>query len=122
MSHGSVIHVTLRANAKGSFGPCVTSHHSCTNTLHIPTHTCTHITHAQTHYTYPHILVHTSTCTHIHFMAQVSKQRDRVTGLSTIQYKINSVVQLTIDGTPVNFVSVELQCDYERTPFCDNPV
>ena len=55
-------------------------------------------------------------------MAQVSKQRDRVTGLSTIQYKINSVVQLTIDGTPVNFVSVELQCDYERTPFCDNPV
>ncbi|KAL5471494.1 hypothetical protein EMCRGX_G029617 [Ephydatia muelleri] len=53
---------------------------------------------------------------------EVSKQRDRVTGLSTIQYKINSVVQLTIDGTPVNFVSVELQCDYERTPFCDNPV
>ena len=53
---------------------------------------------------------------------EISRQRDRATGLSTIQYKLNSVVQLTIEGAPVNFVSVELQCDYERTPFCDNPI
>lgn len=52
---------------------------------------------------------------------EISKQRDKTTGLSTVQYKLNSVVKLTIEGVPVNFVSVELQCDYQRTPYCDNP-
>ena len=51
---------------------------------------------------------------------QISRKRDRVTGLSTVVYKLESTVELSIDGTPVHFVNVKLDCDYEKTPFCDN--
>ena len=47
-------------------------------------------------------------------------KRDTLTGLDSLQYKITSVVSLTVGEAPINFVSVELHCDYEKTPFCDH--
>ena len=54
-------------------------------------------------------------------LPQVSKKRDRVTGVRTVKYSVTSTVEMTIGGAPLNFVSVELVCDYNVTPFCDNP-
>lgn len=52
---------------------------------------------------------------------EVSKKRDRVTGVNTVKYSVTSTVEMTIAGAPLHFVSVELECDYNSTPFCDNP-
>uniref|UniRef100_A0A182T624 Beta-1,4-galactosyltransferase 7 n=1 Tax=Anopheles maculatus TaxID=74869 RepID=A0A182T624_9DIPT len=47
------------------------------------------------------------------------RQRDRETGLSTVQYSIASQHKLTIDGVPVTLLNVDLQCDQQKTPWCD---
>ncbi len=52
---------------------------------------------------------------------KVSRRRDRKTGLNTVAYSVVSDVAMTIDGAPIRFVNVDLVCDYELTPFCDNP-
>lgn len=51
----------------------------------------------------------------------MSRQRDRKTGVNSVKYKIVSNIEMTISGAPLNFVSVELECDYDITPFCDAP-
>ena len=51
----------------------------------------------------------------------MSKKRDRKTGLSTVAYKTLSSLSMEISGAPLHFVSVELHCDHDLTPFCDNP-
>lgn len=51
----------------------------------------------------------------------LSRKRDRQTGLSTIKFKVVSNIEMTISKAPLNFVSVELVCDYDLTPYCDNP-
>lgn len=28
---------------------------------------------------------------------------------------------MTLNGAPFHFVDVELKCDYDATPFCDEP-
>ena len=52
---------------------------------------------------------------------QMSRRRDRKTGLDSVKYKLVSDLEMTISGAPLNFVSVELECDYKVTPFCDTP-
>ena len=52
---------------------------------------------------------------------QMSRRRDRGTGLNTLKYTVVSDIKMTIAGAPLHFVSVELECDYNLTPFCDAP-
>ena len=51
----------------------------------------------------------------------MSRRRDRGTGLNTLKYTVVSDIKMTIAGAPLHFVSVELECDYNLTPFCDAP-
>lgn len=48
---------------------------------------------------------------------EVTRKRDRETGLDTIQYKINGVNSLAINGIPVTVVNVNLTCDTKSTPW-----
>lgn len=43
-----------------------------------------------------------------------------MTGLHSVRYKLVSNIEMTIDGAPLHFVSVTLECDYDVTPFCDD--
>lgn len=52
---------------------------------------------------------------------QMSRKRDRTTGLNTLKYSILSHLNMTINGAPFHFVNVELACDTTVTPFCDVP-
>ena len=58
-------------------------------------------------------------CVHPLYM-QMSLKRDTLTGLNTLQYQVTGVVSLTVGEAPVKFVSIELHCDYDKTPFCDH--
>lgn len=48
-----------------------------------------------------------------------TRRRDRVTGLDTLKHRIVQVHNLTLDGTRVTVVNVELECDVSVTPWCD---
>jgi xylosylprotein 4-beta-galactosyltransferase len=52
---------------------------------------------------------------------QLSRKRDKRTGLSTLKYTLVSVTNITINHSPLTLANVELHCDYEITPFCDHP-
>ena len=54
------------------------------------------------------------------FLFQASFNRDRETGLNTMDHKILSRHELTIEGNPVSMIAVELNCKYKVTPWCDN--
>ena len=54
-------------------------------------------------------------------VSQMSRRRDRNTGLNTLKYTVVSDIEMTVAGAPLHFVSVELECDYNLTPFCDAP-
>lgn len=46
-------------------------------------------------------------------------RRDRVTGVDTVEYDIESFRQLRIDNmADVTVVNVRLRCDLETTPWC----
>ena len=45
--------------------------------------------------------------------------RDRTTGLSTLKYSLVSHANMTINGAPFHFVSIELDCDTNVTPHCN---
>lgn len=48
-----------------------------------------------------------------------TRRRDRETGLNTMRYRIEKVHNLTLDGTSLTIVNVELECDLTLTPWCD---
>lgn len=51
---------------------------------------------------------------------EVTRKRDRETGLSTVDYTIQDVKELTIDGTAkVTVLNIKLNCDRNLTPWCD---
>uniref|UniRef100_A0A182M291 Beta-1,4-galactosyltransferase 7 n=1 Tax=Anopheles culicifacies TaxID=139723 RepID=A0A182M291_9DIPT len=50
---------------------------------------------------------------------EITRKRDRETGLSTVQYSIHSRRELTIDGVPVTVLNVDLYCDKQKTPWCE---
>ncbi|XP_074603145.1 beta-1,4-galactosyltransferase 7 [Brevipalpus obovatus] len=50
---------------------------------------------------------------------EVSRKRDRDTGLSNIRFELTSTSQLVIDGFPCQVFNVKLFCDYNLTPWCD---
>lgn len=48
-----------------------------------------------------------------------TRRRDRATGLDTLRHKIAKVHNLTLDGTQLTVVNVQLECDASLTPWCD---
>eukprot|EP00118_Oscarella_pearsei_P011874 m.83182 g.83182 ORF g.83182 m.83182 type:complete len:266 (+) comp36334_c0_seq23:135-932(+) len=52
---------------------------------------------------------------------QVSRTRDRQTGLHSVEYEVVEMVNVTIKEAPCTVVNVKLSCNKERTPFCDKP-
>ncbi|XP_061387201.1 beta-1,4-galactosyltransferase 7 [Musca vetustissima] len=50
---------------------------------------------------------------------EVTRRRDRETGLNTLQYKITKVHDMLIDGTQITVLNIELECDLNKTPWCD---
>ncbi|CAG0887501.1 unnamed protein product [Darwinula stevensoni] len=50
---------------------------------------------------------------------EVTRKRDRVTGIDDVQYKMQSVTNLTVETIPVVVLNVELRCDASHTPWCD---
>ncbi|KAJ9586477.1 hypothetical protein L9F63_019877, partial [Diploptera punctata] len=49
----------------------------------------------------------------------ITRRRDRQTGLSNVAYKVNSKNEVIIDGAPITIVNIELSCDRNLTPWCD---
>lgn len=74
-----------------------------------------------------------SLCRHIHDRAHrkrdtakcfnqrdVTRKRDRETGLSTLNYRISSINKLRIDDiVNVTIVNIQLVCNHKETPWCD---
>lgn len=71
-------------------------------------------------------------CRHIHDRAyrprdtvkcynqrQVTRKRDRQTGLSNVSYELGQVVRVTIAGADVTVVNISLMCDKASTPWCE---
>ncbi|XP_055852877.1 beta-1,4-galactosyltransferase 7 [Episyrphus balteatus] len=50
---------------------------------------------------------------------EVTRKRDRQTGLDTLQYNISGVTSLTINAIPITVVNIILTCDMKTTPWCD---
>ncbi|RXG71154.1 Beta-1,4-galactosyltransferase 7 [Armadillidium vulgare] len=49
----------------------------------------------------------------------VTRRRDRQTGLSTTKYNLLSRKEMTADGYPFTILNIELLCDYAVTPWCN---
>ncbi|KAL5274194.1 B4GALT7 family protein [Megaselia abdita] len=50
---------------------------------------------------------------------EVTRKRDRKTGLNTTAYRIEKVYDLKIDGISITVLNVLLECDKSATPWCD---
>ncbi|XP_044754645.1 xylosylprotein 4-beta-galactosyltransferase [Coccinella septempunctata] len=50
---------------------------------------------------------------------EVTRKRDRNTGLHNVNYKIISWNNLTIDNLPFTLINVKLHCDFKVTPWCN---
>ncbi|KAL0277459.1 UNVERIFIED_CONTAM: hypothetical protein PYX00_004726 [Menopon gallinae] len=54
---------------------------------------------------------------------EVTRKRDRKTGLNDVSYKIQSVQQLKIDNAHLKVLNIQLNCDRSATPWCTcNPL
>lgn len=52
---------------------------------------------------------------------EVTRRRDRRTGLHDVAHRVLSLHTLTIDGLPLTVLNVELICDRNATPWCQCP-
>ncbi|EFX83351.1 hypothetical protein DAPPUDRAFT_48345, partial [Daphnia pulex] len=50
-----------------------------------------------------------------------SRKRDRITGLSDLSYRIDSISSLHIDSAPATLLNVFLSCNKTLTPWCSCP-
>lgn len=50
---------------------------------------------------------------------EVTKKRDRKSGLHNVNYEIISWKNLTIDKVPFTLINVKLHCDLKATPWCN---
>ncbi len=50
----------------------------------------------------------------------MTRRRDRQTGLNTVQFKLISVNEMTVDSAPFTVYNVELICDLSLTPWCQS--
>lgn len=50
---------------------------------------------------------------------EVTRKRDRQTGLHDVKYKITSYNELIVNKAPVTVLNIILYCDRSSTPWCD---
>lgn len=50
---------------------------------------------------------------------EVTRKRDRYTGLHDVNYQIKDIKHITINKSPCTILNVELYCDFTLTPWCD---
>lgn len=51
---------------------------------------------------------------------EVTRKRDRETGLSTLKYSISKIHNLRIDDIAnITIVNIKLICNHQETPWCD---
>ena len=50
---------------------------------------------------------------------EVTRKRDRETGLDSVEYKMGRIYQNCVDNVPYTLLNVVLECDREKTPWCD---
>ncbi|KAJ8878848.1 hypothetical protein PR048_019437 [Dryococelus australis] len=50
---------------------------------------------------------------------EVTRRRDRQTGLSSVAYRVESMRKVVIDGASVTVVNVVLHCNKQLTPWCE---
>lgn len=50
---------------------------------------------------------------------EVTRRRDRQTGLHNVNYTIHSIKEMTIDSAPLIVLNIELICDHKLTPWCN---
>lgn len=49
----------------------------------------------------------------------VTRRRDRQTGLSDVAYNLTGIHEVEIDGAPITVINIVLSCDRRLTPWCD---
>lgn len=49
---------------------------------------------------------------------EVTRKRDRQTGLNSVKYKITDVKNMTIDDVPLTILNIHFSCDKKVTPWC----
>lgn len=52
---------------------------------------------------------------------EVTRRRDRITGVQDVAYTIHSTHSVSIDNLPITVVNVELLCNKTVTPWCQCP-
>ena len=50
---------------------------------------------------------------------EVTRRRDRETGLNSVSYTMGRIFQNCADNVPYSLMNVVLQCDRQKTPWCD---
>ncbi|KAH0537696.1 beta-1,4-galactosyltransferase 7 [Cotesia glomerata] len=50
---------------------------------------------------------------------EITRKRDRQTGLSNVSYKIEQVINMTIIDVPLTILNIALNCDKTITPWCE---
>lgn len=50
---------------------------------------------------------------------EITRKRDRITGLNNVIYQISAVKNCTIDGASLTILNIELSCNRKVTPWCD---
>ena len=50
---------------------------------------------------------------------EVTRKRDRQTGLNNVSYKILGIIKMTIGDTPLTVLNISLMCDKLSTPWCE---
>lgn len=50
---------------------------------------------------------------------EVTRKRDRLTGVSDVAYSLRNRVNVTVDNVPVTVMNIFLICDKTRTPWCE---
>ena len=50
---------------------------------------------------------------------EVTRKRDRETGLHNVSYKLEETIEITIAGTSITVLNISLMCDKSITPWCE---
>ncbi|XP_017793390.1 PREDICTED: LOW QUALITY PROTEIN: beta-1,4-galactosyltransferase 7 [Habropoda laboriosa] len=50
---------------------------------------------------------------------EVTRKRDRQTGLNNVSYKMLGTIKMTIGDTPLTVLNISLMCDKINTPWCE---
>lgn len=53
--------------------------------------------------------------------AQVSRRRDRLSGLDSVGFEVLSRSQLGVDGAPASVLNLRLHCNLSFSPWCQLP-